>query len=612
MKSLRWQLLISHLLLGVILLAVMIVAMASFFHLGHSIDRILKNNYDSVIAAENMKETLERQDSAATFYLAGQVQKARRQYGENRPLFEKWSDVEAHNITEVGEQQLSDGLVDGYPVYRRDVERLLYANPPMPRDQARAYYFGTLEPSFLRLKSLAQGVLDVNQDAMIRADTRTVSEARLSSWVLLTAMLVAVFVAVLLANLTVRSVMTPLAKFARQAEDIGAGRLENRVDVDSPAEIAALAVGFNQMADRLQEARRIEEQRLHRAERMSDAALESLYDPVIVTDASRSIVRINRAAEDLFGMPDGVEGKPLASVVDEPDVSRAIEEVVTSGARFAIDTDTSLIRWRIDGVERFYRLRASPMRDDDDTLLGAVAVLEDVTHLRELDRLKSEFISVASHELRTPVTSLRLAVDLLREGTAGRLTAKQRTLVDAQNEDLQRLQRLMQDLLDVTRFEASAAVPKLETVDVQALLEPAVRNIAPLAGKKGVDIALYLDGANPPTISVDRGQMSRAVANLLDNALRHTERGGRIEVSARKRDGTVQISVKDTGSGIPADYLPRIFERFVQVPGATRGGSGLGLSIVRAIAQAHGGDVDATSELGKGSVFTITLPIPSA
>src|ERR1700722_5783543 len=137
MRNLRIQLLISHLVLVAILSVLLACAVTEFSHLGQSIDRVIRNNYDSVIAAENMKETLERQDSAATFFLAGQTQKARSQYQENWPLFQHYSDIEAHNITEVGEQQMSDNIRTLFPVYRKHIERLLYGTPPMSSTEAR-------------------------------------------------------------------------------------------------------------------------------------------------------------------------------------------------------------------------------------------------------------------------------------------------------------------------------------------------------------------------------------------------------------------------------------------------------------------------------------------
>jgi signal transduction histidine kinase len=247
------------------------------------------------------------------------------------------------------------------------------------------------------------------------------------------------------------------------------------------------------------------------------------------------------------------------------------------------------------------------MHDYDGQLLGAVVVLEDVTHLSELDRLKTEFLGVASHELRTPVTSLLLSAQLLKEGAAGPLNLKQQEVVDAQLEDLDRLNVLLRDLLDLTRLEAGVTPPRFEIVSPEKLVASALEQVSAEAEAKGIRLDTSVQ-SDLPSVRADRNQIGRVLLNLLGNALRHTSAGGQIEIDVHSQDRRVAFAIKDTGTGIPKEYLSRIFDRFTQVPGATRGGAGLGLSISRSIVKAHGGDITAESELGKGSTFTFTLP----
>jgi NtrC-family two-component system sensor histidine kinase KinB len=340
---------------------------------------------------------------------------------------------------------------------------------------------------------------------------------------------------------------------------------------------------------------------------MSDEALESLYDPVMVTDAAGYMVHLNPAAEALFGHAEQAVGQAIGDVVPDPRIVYAIQRAVRQAAVSAGEGEADFIPLRAGEAERTYRLRATPMHDDDGSLLGAVAVLEDVTHLRQIDQLKNEFIGVASHELRTPVTSLLLAVQLMQEGSAGPLTPEQCDIVTAQRQDLERLQRMMRDLLDVTRLEAGMEPPRTEALDAEGLLKAAVDAVSAQAGAKNITLAAEGSG-EPLAVLTDRAQMSRVLMNLLNNAVRHTPEGGRITAAASLQDGRVAFRVEDTGAGIPEEHLPRIFERFVQVPGATRGGVGLGLSIARTIVKAHGGTIVAESQVGRGSVFTVTLP----
>ncbi|HET6384388.1 MAG TPA: ATP-binding protein [Armatimonadota bacterium] len=608
MQNLRTQLLISHLLLLLLMVGVMTGAVLNFFHLGRSIDRILKNNYKSVIAAQNMEETLERQDSAATFFLAGKSERARLQYEANWPLFRKAYEVEAHNITEPGEQAISDDVGRQFAAYRKAIAKLLYANPPFPAARANDYYFGTLAPAFLRLKQRVQDILDLNQKAIVRGDSQAKAEALRASWMSIAVTGISFFLALFVALRMINAALSPLRALALQTEEIGLGHLNQRIEVKRTDEIGLLASSFNRMAGKLREARRQLEERLRRAERMSDAALESLYDPVIVTDARGEIVHLNRAAEGLFGSAISVAHQPISKVVREQSVLEAVERAIRQERVSAAEGEAGLVSLQAGGSQRVYRLRASPMRESDETLLGAVLVLEDVTHVRELDRLKTEFIGVASHELRTPVTSLLLSVQLLDEGAAGPLTPDQKEIVKAQKEDLQRLAAMMRDLLELTRLEAGVTPPRLEIVPPHELVQGAIQSILPQAEAKGLPLNCNVP-ENLPCVRADREQITRVLVNLLSNAVRHTNRGS-VSVEASESGGIVVFTIRDTGVGIPKEYLPRIFERFVQVPGATRGGAGLGLSIAQTIIRAHGGTMTAKSKFGEGSAFTFTLPTP--
>lgn len=603
--SLRTQLMASHLALVALMSLVMVGAVVNFFRLGRSIERILEDNYKSVRAAQTMKEALERQDSAATFFLAGQAEKARKQYRENQPLFEQAYGVEASNITETGEQPVADSIGKDYGVYKLRIEKLLFAKPGMPEGEARRFYFSQLEPLFTQIKDEAQQVLDINQKAIERADARARSEARHGALIGLVMTLTALGLAVTFAKRAISASLTPLLALTQEAQQIGAGHLDRRIELHRTDEVGSLATAFNEMAAKLRDARREQQQRLHRAQKMSDAALESLYDPVIVTDAGGVVVHLNRAAAGLFGQAQSVAGLPINRVVSEQRIVEAIDRAIRQEHVSAEEDESGLVQLETGGGKRTYRLRATPMREEDETLLGAALVLEDVTHLRELDRLKSEFISVASHELRTPVTSLMLSAQILEEGTAGELTEEQQEVVRAQREDLTRLESLLRDLLDLTKLEAGAIPPRFEWVSPGELVEDATQGVAAQAAAKGVRLESH--SAAKAAVRADRAQIERVLTNLLNNAIRHTEARGHVEVEALDDGDKVKFRVKDNGGGIPPEYREKIFQRFAQVPGATRGGAGLGLPISQAIVQAHGGEIAVESEVGRGSVFEFEL-----
>jgi signal transduction histidine kinase len=241
----------------------------------------------------------------------------------------------------------------------------------------------------------------------------------------------------------------------------------------------------------------------------------------------------------------------------------------------------------------------------EDVMRARQVLLENVTQLRELDRLKSTFISNAAHELRTPLMSFQMGANLLLEDAAN-LTPKQLEQATICRDESARLAKLSTELLDLSKIESGEAPPRLVPVPVASLvrqgIEPLRRQVEAHGPALVVDIA-----ADLPPVMADRGQIERVLGNLVTNAARATKAGGRITVSAAKSGGQVAIAVADTGYGIPADYLSRIFEPFVQVPGLPAGGAGLGLSISKRIVEAHGGSLVVESTQGSGSTFTFTL-----
>ena len=344
------------------------------------------------------------------------------------------------------------------------------------------------------------------------------------------------------------------------------------------------------------------------AQQTAEAAVDSLYDPVIVTDAQGRVQRINRAAEPLFGTGATVLGRPIEDVTNDPRLSMAVLDVLESQRTVASEESAAVVPLLVDGAERAFRQRTTPMRDADNRLVGAVLLLEDITHLREIDRLKSEFIAGASHELRTPLTSLEMGIHLLLEAPASELSPRQLELLDMCREDAMRLDRLVKDLLDLSRIESGRRSPQART-GFGGRSDHGGAQASPPAGRgQGRDPAGRGGGADAR--GDGRSWSDRTCdSNLVVNAIRATAAGGTIDVDAAGRQGYVTVTVRDTGRGIPHDYLGQVFEPFVQVPDAQPGGAGLGLSICRRIVEAHGGQIAVRSELGHGTTFTFTLPV---
>jgi two-component system, NtrC family, sensor histidine kinase KinB len=622
----------NKLLLGYLVFVAALVALGgwSVWHLralGQVSQHILSNNYDSVVAAQDMKENLERQDSAALFVLLDKRGRALSPLAEHRERFDDAFTKAANNVTEPGEGEVIKTIRRERDSYYKLFDNLL-ADSDVPDDSpasdgstghksgpgepsGRAVYFEQLEPAFDSLRGHCDNLLQLNQRAMLAKSNAAAGVAR--AWfirVLLVALSLVVagtLLAIFLANRIVRPIRELTATTAR----ISGGDLDARASVSSRDEIGLLAAEYNRMAERIRQLRSSDLGRLLIAQQTTEAAIDSLYDPVLVTDAVGCVTRLNRAAEEIFGPEAHNAGKPVSEITHDSRLASAVTETLSSRRPFAAEGSAAVLPLAVDGSERAYRLRTTPMRDAEGMLLGAVTLLEDITHLREIDQIKSDFIATASHELRTPLTGVQMGVHLLLEGAAGELTEKQQEVLGACREDCERLEKLMRDLLDISKIESGENAPHLAPQRSVSLINDVAESLRPQVEAKGIKLTTELP-PDLPTVLADRAHVERVIGNLVGNAIRYTPRGGEIRITAAERDTGVAVSIRDTGIGIPSEYLARIFDKFVQVPGAPSGGAGLGLAISRRLVEARGGRISVQSEPGRGAVFTFTIPVDPA
>lgn len=609
--SLRAKLLIGYLIFVAALVVLGGWSAWRLREMGGVSRRIIANNYDSVVAAQDMKESLERQDSAALFFLLGQRAKAERQLREHRARFDAAFEKAANNITEQGEPEVIESIRRGRDEYYRLFDSFLSetgaSSSGLVEGQRRGEYFDKLEPQFDRLRADCDRLLQLNQRAMLLKSEAAAGVAQ--RWFVATLAIAFALVAagLALAFFLAKRIVRPLQRLTATTARIAGGDLSAKAEVTSQDEVGVLAAEYNRMAESLRQLRESDMGRLVVAQQTTEAAIDSLFDPVVVTDSEGRVTKLNPAAEEVFGAEDENVGHHVGEIAKDGRLALAVAETLSSQRPVTAEGASAVLPLPVDGSERAYRLRTTPMRDPEGRLLGAVTLLEDITHLREVDRLKSEFIATASHELRTPLTSVQMGVHLLLEGAAGELSAKQQELLEACREDCERLEKLMRDLLDLTRIETRESAPRLAPVLPANLIGSAAEHLRPQVEAKGLTLTVDMPPGLPPVLA-DREQVERVVGNLVTNALRYTPRGGEIAVRAMPGDGHVAVCVADTGRGIPAEYLPHIFDKFVQVPSAQSGGAGLGLAISKSLVEAHGGQISVRSEVGRGSTFTFTLP----
>jgi len=402
---------------------------------------------------------------------------------------------------------------------------------------------------------------------------------------------------------TTRWILLPINRLIKSADEIGRGNLDLVVQSSSRDEIGYLSEAFNTMAANLREFRRSDHAKLFRIQKATQQAFDSLPDSVAVLDSEGRVEVATELARDAFGMRPNT----MINNLQFPLIIDICQRAMKIGRTAVPQNGKTIIQQFVKGEERFFRPEAIPILDTEGQATGIVLVLKDVTQFWQQDEMKRGIISTVSHQLKTPLTSIRMAIHLMLEEKVGPLTEKQVELMLAAREDSDRLHNILNNLLDISRIESGRASMHLQKLYPNALVLDAVEQFTLAAHDRGVTIRADLQG-DLPEVWVDSVQVGHVFSNLLTNALRFTDPGGMITVSARTHDDSVHFGVSDTGRGIPAEYLGKLFEQFFRVPDQGREtGAGLGLAIVKEIVEAHGGMVSVKSGEGKGTTFTFTL-----
>jgi signal transduction histidine kinase len=586
-----------------------------------SIDYILRENYDSIAAMVGLNEALERIDSSFNFANLGEEDRARQAYRKQWREYRRQLEIERDNITILPQEQiLFDRLEELTEKYHKAGDAF-YALNPGDREARRNAYRGTgnregLLQQFEAIKEVVGQIHQLNEDNMKKANASAQRRARDGLLVFSAGLVVAAALAGLLGWRTVRAILQPIQHVTQSARAIGLGDLDQVVPVLSRDELGDLADAFNRMARQLRDYRKTHLARLLRAQRTSQATIDSFPDPILVIDPAGHIEMANPAARQLLGLPPspppGEEVDPTSLPAWQPPAPLVVPlaEALSRQRPYLGKSFDQIVPFRVAGEERAYLPHILPIQGPYGGSLGAAVVLDDITRFRLLDQLKSDLVATVSHELKTPLTSVRLVLHLLLEETVGPLTAKQTELLIDGRDNAERLLSMIENLLVLARLEQAR-----DSLDIGPHA-PAelLRAVADTARPRAEDshLELVVDAADDlPPIAVEPQRLTQALNNLLDNALAYTPPGGRITLAASVIDtAQVRLSVSDTGPGIAAEHLPHLFERFFRIPGhSAPGGTGLGLAIVREIVSAMHGQVSCQSKPGQGTTFQLTLPV---
>jgi NtrC-family two-component system sensor histidine kinase KinB len=607
--SLRKKIFIGYGIILILLIVVFAWAFANLLTLGKASEAILTENYKSILAAESMINAIERQDSGILLLLLNHEERGLTQFRENETQFLQWLGRAKDNITVKGESDLLNAIDRQYSSYLVSFSKLRMIFQRSEKG-SKYFYDNNVFPLFNSVRNQCIQLEEINQKAMFQASTRAHALSRnaiLSMLIIgFAAMTFGLVFSLLLTNLLVR----PLHNVMDAAKKVAQGNYEVQVPTVTHDELGQLAIEFNTMVDKLKTYNDMNIEQIISEKRKSEAVIQSIDDGIVVVNSELIITNINPTASAIFNTAaERAQGKHFLETVKNEELFSYMKISVETGQLPEIDEERNVITIKKDDELRYYLFSIVPVYSKQNSLLGVVLLLRNITKLKEVDRLKSEFVMIASHELKTPLTGIGMSIDLLHEMAFQRLNEKEQLLLNSAHEEVQRLKALINSLLDLSKIEAGKVDMEFDKTPLHILFEKAISVLKTQADEKSIELTSSLS-RDLPLVKADVNKITWVLTNLISNALRYTESGGHISLFAEQMGNQMQISVTDDGAGIPYEYQSRIFDKFQQLKtDRNGGGSGLGLAICREIVRAHGGTIWVDSKPGEGSTFTFTLQV---
>ncbi len=545
------------------------IGLISINQLSRHTQNILKDNYESL---EYANRIIQISDSLAIDPDAITEMK-------------KYLTAQELNITEPGEQILTFSI-------REDIERLSVS----PSDSLSLY----------RLRQHAIAIQQLNMEAIKRkSEAASETAAQATNYLVLVSTLVGMVAFIIIVNFP-GYIANPIAQLTQSIKAIANKDYEERLHFSRKDEFEELAVAFNQMAEKLDEYEHSNLANILFEKKRIETIINRMSDPVIGLDERKYVVFANEQALQLLNLPEEkIIGHYSPDVAVNNDLLRKLIQQEESDER------SSLLKIVLNGKENYFSkqlidIRYTATGEKGEIPIGQVILLKNITPYKELDLARTNFIATISHELKTPIASLQMCVQLINDPRIGTLNEEQQKLAHTLNDETMRLSKLVKELLDLSQVETGNVKLTISSVSALQLVDQAIESVKLQAQRK--NITIHVDAAEDlPAVKADPEKTTWVLINLLTNALRYTPENGKIGINIEKKEDLVYISVRDFGQGIEEKYQSRIFDKFFQVPGTTQG-TGLGLAISKEFIEAQHGIINLESKYGYGSVFTIGLP----
>jgi len=595
----------TRLFFGLLPLLLLIIAVGGYaIHVCHQLagplQRDLVAHYRTTIGCQELRGAAVRMSNAALAGLEGDPLTARRQLDAARSDFVR--ELMNQSASSAGRPRagLVAALDDAFQDFSARCDRAAAGGGAALGD------FRTNQDAlyrvFTRLDALTSHDLAASQATEAQAEHLGTTAVRILSIEIGAGIALAAILAWGLAA----SLLRPIKALTASATALGEGDLDVRVPEFSRDELGRLGRSFNTMAEHLRDYRAAMQARVLRTQRTMEATLTAATDPLFLVAARGEIEARNPAAEELSGLPEFAAGLP-------PALAEPLAAVLATEEPYLPADYRRVVTFRVGREDRHYLPRILAIGDRLSEFKGAAVILQDVTKFRLLDDAKTNLVGTVSHELKTPLTGLRMAVYLLLERTLGPLSPGQVEMLESARDDADRLLRILDSLLDLTRLEAGASALDRRPLAPVDLVEAVAAEARGFIGAAQQQLEVRCE-PGLGELSVDPVRLRHVFINLLTNASKYSPAGAVITLAATAAPlGYVRFSVQDQGEGIPAESIPYVFDRFYRVPGQSQPGAGIGLAITREIVIAHGGSIGCARRERGGMDFHFLIPtLPAA
>ena len=536
---------------------------------------ILQDNYNTLDYSRNMLKSLDELNSERNAL----------------QIFESNLKKQAENITEVGEAEYTNNLSTHF-------------------EQLKANRFDTLAAEKIRRD--INDIMKLNMDAIQRKSNIAANTARNATiWITITGTLCFLIAFSLLVNLP-GSIANPIRELTGSIKAIAAKNYSQRVNFKKGSEFAELADSFNIMAQKLEEYNNSSLAKLMMEKKRVETLINNMHDPVIGLDELGTILFANEEALKIAALKgDDVIGRSAQELSVHNDLIRSLLQEITGNENEVARVEKKPMKIFADGKESYFEreivnISIVPTGEQDSRIIGHVIVLRNVTPYKELDFAKTNFIATVSHELKTPISSIKMSVQLLENEQIGKMNEEQRNLIDSIKEDASRLLKITGELLNMTQVESGNIQLGIIPSDPMEILNYAVNANKTIAEQKKVKLEISADEKLPKVLA-DSEKTAWVLTNLISNAIRYSYDNSTVLISVKSGSSKIYFVVKDTGQGIAPQYKEKIFDRYFRIPGSQKEGTGLGLSISKEFIEAQGGQISVESDFGAGSIFTVAL-----